>query len=280
LLPSPVVGFTEPLSIEFDLGELTDADQLLLALTGWFRFGNSSTNIAGSQRSGLEVIWPRLEVAGDDGRWKLIDDMVGFPTGNTKTIVCDLRGKLPSGAKRFRLTTSFEVRWDCLELYRSVPVDAVRVTEVEPTAAELAWHGFAELRPSSLDQPQIPNLARVSDVPPWLTTVEGWCTRYGDVVPLLAATDDRLAVLNSGDGTTIEFDAAVLPPLQPGNTCTLLIYDCGWIKEEDPNSLPDRRIEPFPGYDSASDADGEDWQLHYNTRWVPQDRFSGGVRLP
>lgn len=280
LLPPPILGFTKPLSIEFEFGELADTDNLLLVLTGWFRFGDSSTNIAGSQRHGMEVIWPRLEVAGDDGRWQLVDDMVGFPTGNTKTIVCDLTGKLPADARRFRLTTSFEVRWDQIVLYRSVSADAFHVTEIKPTAADLTWHGFAELRPSSFDQPQVPNLARVRDVPPWLTTVEGWCTRYGGIVPLVTASDNRLAILNSGDGATIEYTTQSLPPLESERVRTLLVYDRGWIKEEDPNSLPDRRIEPFPGSDAAPNDDGEDWQLLYNTRWVPRDRFGDKSRSP
>jgi enediyne biosynthesis protein E4 len=278
LLPPPSLGFTKPLSIEFDFGELPDTDNLLLVLTGWFRFGDSSTNIASSQRPGMEVIWPRLEVAGEDGRWQLVDEMVGFPTGNTKSIVCDLAGKLPADAKRFRLTTSFEVRWDQFALYRSVPASEFRMTEIEPTTANLAWHGFAELRPSSFDQPQVPNPAHITDVPPWLTTVEGWCTRYGDIVLLVTASDDRLAILNSGDGATIAFATQSLPPLEPGRIRTLLVYDHGWIKEDDPNSLPDRQIEPFPGSDAAPTEDGDDWQLLYNTRWVPRDRFGDGSR--
>ena len=233
-------------------------------LTGWFRFGDSSTNIAASQRGDLEVIWPRLEVAGADGKWQLVDETVGFPTGNTKTIVCDLAGRLPADARRFRLTTSFEVRWDCFALYHAVPRDAVRVTEVSPAAAELQWHGFAELRPNSEDHPQLPNLARMHDVPPWSTTVEGWCTRYGDIEPLIDTTDERMAILNSGDGATIMFPAAGLPPREPGSERTLLLFDRGWIKEDDPNSLDDRQIAPFPGSDRA-DNGGSDWQLEYNT---------------
>ena len=272
LFPQPAVGFTKPLSIEFDFGQLPAADDWLLVLTGWFRFGDSSTNIAASQRGDLEVIWPRLEVAGADGKWQLVDETVGFPTGNTKTIVCDLAGRLPADARRFRLTTSFEVRWDCFALYHAVPRDAVRVTEVSPAAAELQWHGFAELRPNSEDHPQLPNLARMHDVPPWSTTVEGWCTRYGDIEPLIDTTDERMAILNSGDGATIMFPAAGLPPREPGSERTLLLYDRGWIKEDDPNSLDDRQIAPFPGSDRA-DNGGSDWQLEYNTRWVPRNRF-------
>jgi hypothetical protein len=272
VLPPPLVGFTEPLSIELDFGEMTNTKNHFLAFTGWFRFGNSSTNIAASQRSDLQVVWPRLEAAGPDGSWQVVEEMVGFPAGNTKTIVCDLTGKLPAGTRRLRLTTSFEVRWDRIALYETVPADTLRVREIGPTIADLQWHGFAELRASANDQPQIPNLARMSDKPGWFAAVEGWCTRYGDIRPLVVEPDPMMAILNSGDGATIEFSARELPAREPGMARTLLLYTKGWIKEADPNTLPDRRVDPLPVEGGDPDvANSSDWQLEYNTRWVPKD---------
>jgi enediyne biosynthesis protein E4 len=275
LLPPPAVGSTLPLAIEFEFGDLGNQDSLLLALTGWFRLGDSSTNVAVSQRSDVEEIWPRLEAAGADGQWHMIDDMVGFPAGNTKTIVCDLRGKLPTDTKRFRLTSSFEARWDRFALFHAVPNASVRVTEVKPVAADLAWHGFAELRPTNFAQPQVPNLARIANAPPWFTTLEGWYTKYGDILPLVTTTDQKMAILNSGDGATIDFPSTELPPREAGTSRTLLLYTQGWIKEEDPNSLPDRRVEPFPGSDAIPANESDDWQTQYNTRWVPRHEFAG-----
>jgi hypothetical protein len=270
VLPPPTVGFTEPLSIELDFGKFESSENLLLALTGWFKFGNSSTNIAASQRTNLQAIWPRLEARGAAGEWHVVDEMFGFPAGNTKTIVCDLSGKLLSGVDRLRLTTSFEVRWDRIALYHAMPADSAQITELPPARAQLGWHGFAELRPKSPDQPQVPNLARISNLPPWLTNVEGWCTRYGDITPLIDKSDPMLAILNSGDGATIEFDAAALPMRQRGTARTLLLYTRGWIKEADPNSLADRRVDPLPGSQGIEPQSDNDWQLEYNTRWVPR----------
>jgi hypothetical protein len=270
VLPPPTVGFTEPLSIELDFGPLESSQNLLLALTGWFKFGNSSTNIAASQRTNLQAIWPRLEACDAAGEWHIVDEMVGFPAGNTKTIVCDLSGKLPPDTERLRLTTSFEVRWDRIALYEAAPPSTAQITELRPAEAQLHWHGFAELRPHSDDQPQVPNLARLSITPPWLTNVEGWCTRYGDIMPLVAESDPMLAILNSGDGSTIEFDAAALPARPPGAARTLLLYTRGWIKEADPNSLADRRVDPLPDRQDIEAELEADWQLEYNTRWVPR----------
>jgi Flp pilus assembly protein TadD len=269
VLPPPAVGFTEPLAIELEFDAVDHNRTHLLALTGWFRFGNSSTNIAASQRGDLRVIWPRLEALDSDGNWQVVEEMVGFPAGNTKTIVCDLTGKLPAGTRRLRLTTSFEVRWDRIAIYESVPVSELRITELPPVIADLSWHGFAELRPHASDRPQVPNLARISNAPPWLTAVEGWCTRYGDIRPLVADADPMMAILNSGDGATIEFTANSLPERQSGMERTLLLYTRGWIKEADSNTLPNRRVEPLPGTNDAEIEPSDDWQLEYNTRWVP-----------
>jgi hypothetical protein len=248
------------------------ADGLFLALTGWFRFGNSSTNIAASQRSDLQVIWPKLEAAGADGHWQTVAEVVGFPAGNTKTIICDLTGKLPAGTRRLRLSTSFEVRWDRIALYDTVPTESLRITEIEPVAADLQWHGFAQLRASADDEPYVPNLARVSNTAPWFTGVEGWCTRYGNILPLVETADPMMAILNSGDGATIEFSASALPSREPGTARTLMLYTRGCIKEADPNTLPDRYIDPLPELRGNSDAaHAIDWQLEYNTRWVPRD---------
>ncbi|TWT75706.1 TPR repeat-containing protein YrrB [Posidoniimonas polymericola] len=273
LLQYPAVGYTRPHAIEFSFGDLPTDRDLSLVLTGWFRFGDSSTNIAASQRSDLAPLWPILEAAADGGEYHIVDSAIGFPTGNTKSIVCDLRGKLPANATRFRLSTSFEVRWDQIALADSVSSDSAAARAIPVKNAELHWHGFAALPQPSLDRPQVPDLTRISNRPHWFTSLEGWCTRYGQVSPLLTAVDDQIAILNSGDGVTLEFDASHLPAIADGKQRTLLLFNHGWIKEENPNSLPDRNVSPFPGSDAPDQDPENDWQAIYNTRWVPRNRF-------
>jgi hypothetical protein len=79
-----------------------------------------------------------------------------------------------------------------------------------------------------------------------------------------------MAILNAGDGATIEFDAAALPPRKPDTARTLLLYTRGWIKEADPNSLADRRVDPLPETQADTTQTDDGWQLEYNTRWVPR----------
>ena len=37
---------------------------------------------------------------------------MGFPAGLPRTIVVDLTGKLPAGARRIRITTNLQIYWD------------------------------------------------------------------------------------------------------------------------------------------------------------------------
>jgi hypothetical protein len=140
--------------------------------------------------------------------------------------------------------------------------------------AELKWHGFHEFQPGSDDEPLRPDLTRPTNLPFWFTALEGWSTRYGDVLPLLATADQMQLILNAGDGATLEFPADQLPPREPGAARTLLVYSKGWIKSGDPNGTSKPEVAPFPGSDAPNAGPAGDWQLEYNTRWVPRDRFA------
>ena len=47
-----------------------------------------------------------------NGIWQRIPGEAGFPAGLERTIVVDLTGKLPAGARRIRLITNLEIYWD------------------------------------------------------------------------------------------------------------------------------------------------------------------------
>ena len=112
VLPPPLRGVCQPLSLTLDFGPMATERPLLLALTGWVQYGTSSSNIALSQNRSIRVIRPVLEVETGDGDWEVLGIDVGLPAGKTKTILYDLDGKLPPGARKLRLTTTCEVRWD------------------------------------------------------------------------------------------------------------------------------------------------------------------------
>jgi tetratricopeptide (TPR) repeat protein len=261
-LVPPAVGHTMPGAIEFAFHDLDTNRPQMLVLTGWFRFGSSSTNVAASQRSDIASQWPKLEALVGD-TWQLVDDNLGFPTGNTKSIVCRLDGKIPVGTSRFRLSTSLEVRWDAIELFDVVDQSDFDVIEQAVSRCQVVPFGFSRLTTTSADLPQTPDLRDVAVVPPWRSTIAGWCTRYGDATSLLAESDLKLVILNSGDAAEIDFVAARRDTHSELQT-THFAYARGWIKEWDPNAEPPQQISPFPGSEQQGD-----WQVQFNTRWVP-----------
>jgi hypothetical protein len=117
-----------------------------------------------------------------------------------------------------------------------------------------------------------PDFQRVADQPAWRTTVEGWCTRYGDVLPLLEARDGQLAILNGGDALTLECDASHFPPLPAGMVRTFFLRAVGWDKEDNTNTVEGESIDPLPGQTPTLTAD-RDWRRTYSTRWVARRQF-------
>ena len=276
-LPPPYRGMCRPMSMTMDFGPLDASKPWVLALTGWLQYGDASTNIALSQDAGLAVIQPALEVETTAGEWRPIDLTVGLPAGKTKTILCDLAGKLPAGAQRLRLTTSFEVRWDRIALLERVALPERHRHSLLPASAKLAWRGFSEIRSRAPGHPTTPDFDTVFPRPAWDTALQGWCTSYGDVAELMLAHDDRLVVMNAGDALTLRFDASALPPVAPGNVRTFFLYSVGWDKDGDHNIVGGEQVAPMPTSvhepDPTAEIDETDWQIRHNTRFVPRDRF-------
>lgn len=267
LLPPPLRGQCEPLTLTMDFGPLDATRPLVLALTGWIQYGDASANIASSQNASLPVIPPKLEVETADGAWTALEVVVGMPAGKNKTILCDLTGMLPSGAKRLRLTTTFELRWDRIGMFERISETEIERREVLPRSAELRFRGFSEIKARAPGHPQTPAYDQVSARPAWRTTPQGWCTRYGDLLDLVKSRDERLAILNAGDAVTLRFDANALPPVAPGRERTFFFHSVGWDKDADHNVVEGDTVEPLPV------ADGKDRAVEFNTRWVRADQF-------
>jgi hypothetical protein len=133
----------------------------------------------------------------------------------------------------------------------------------------------------SPDRPFLPTYDDLLESPPWRLIPEGYCTRYGDVIDLLLATDDRYVIMNCGDSCRIQFDVAGLP-VRPDNWVRqYFLYTDGWDKDMDHNVFTGSTVTPLPwhgqdvqryGLDSHSPLN-EQWMEEYNTRWVPGDRL-------
>jgi len=276
--PPPFRGQVTPTSITLEFETIDPERPLVLALTGWLQYGDASTNIALSQGDPSAVVPPRLEAQIDDGTWHPLGVVVGMPAGKTKTILVDLEGRLPEGTRSLRLTSSFEIYWDRIALMERETSSMPHTYELALQDAQLRWRGFSELRSRGTLHPTTPDFDVVSEQPPWRGTPQGWCTRYGDVVELLAERDDRIAILNAGDTVEIAFAADALPPVQTGWSRSFFFYSVGWDKDGDHNVEAGDRVNPWPlprdyPTPASMDAPVDHWETRYNTRWVPADLF-------
>lgn len=277
LLPPPFRGMCHPLTLTLDFGLLDHTRPLVLALTGWLNYGQASTNIALSQSQANEIIPPKLEVETMDGQWHPVDVVVGMPAGKTKTILCSLQDKLPTGAKRLRLTNTFEIHWDRIRLMERIELPKEVIHELSPSSAVLQWRGFSQMKSRAPLHPTTPDFTIVYDHPPWRGVLEGWCTRYGDVLELVRHCDDQIILANAGDVVTLEFKAADFPSPVKELQRTFFFYSYGWEKDGDHNVTRGDTVGPLPtegpNMPIAQDIDSSDWRIRYNTRWIPKNRF-------
>jgi Flp pilus assembly protein TadD len=269
-------GLAEPFSVTMDFGALAVERPLVLALTGWLRFGGGMANIAASLDPALPFPFPILEVELPDGSWKAVPTDVGAPAGKTKTILVDLEDKLPPGARRLRLTTAFEIHWDSAVLCEKISAEQSSQRSLMPDRAELRWHGFGEFEALPDYLPLTPQYEKVRAEPPWNRTPAGWCTRYGAVDQLVRKRDDALVLLNGGDEVALSFKADHLPSTPEGFIRDFFLQVVGWDKDADFHVGDGWRVEPLPfaGMDDQAYGRGSQrlnspgWAEKYNTRWV------------
>src|SRR6266403_2101369 len=145
----PFMGFTEPHSLELDLGKPYQGGPLWLLMHGEIEYF-SATSMYAADQAHLRPFAPYVEalvepskLLGDPakarferaqlqpchqrcssfaalaaeaksakGRWLRVVDDLGFPAGGARTMTADLTGKLPLGTRRIRITTNLQIYWD------------------------------------------------------------------------------------------------------------------------------------------------------------------------
>jgi len=286
-------GLAEPFSLTLDFGPLPTDAPLVLVLNGWLRFGGGMANIGASLDPHLPFPFPTLEAELPDGSWSPVPVDFGVPAGKTKTILVDLAGKLPAGARRLRLTTAYELYWDWMLLCEKTPAARNHVTTLGPDHSDLHWRGFSQFAPLPEWLPLTPEYTNVVATPPWRRTPAGWCTRYGPVDELVAHKDNALVLLNGGDELALSFPADRLPTKPPGLQRDFFLYVVGWDKDADFHVGQGWRVDPLPflgmddqAYDHLRRPTNLDdgWISRFNTRWVgpmvlsPSSSLEGGWR--
>jgi tetratricopeptide (TPR) repeat protein len=273
----PFAGFAELHGIELELGAWDPAKPLRLLLSGYTDYF-TATSIYAAEQSGIHAIPPYLEAQSADGSWKRVVDDLGFPAGLARTMVADLSGRLPAGAKRVRIMTNLKVYWDQILLDSTAEANLTRLSEVPLAGGELEFRGYP--REMRGDPPSDISFLYedVSRTGPYAHHAGNY-TRYGDALELLASSDDRFVIFGSGDEVRVEFDASSVPPLPAGWSRDYFFYADGFSKDMDFYAAYGYTVEPLPfhamrgypyvaGESYSREGSYLQYQLDINTRQV------------
>ncbi len=276
-------------TLELDLGAPYRGEPLWLLMHGEIEYF-TATSMYAAYQAGLQPVAPYLETQDTSGKWTRVVDDMGFPAGGARTMTADLTGKLPEGTQRIRIQTNLQIYWDNILIDRTDQNQKFTITPVPLANADLRFHGF----PLKIENQPPGNVKYVyenaSATGPY-TRPAGAYTRYGDVLPLLSAVDDRLVVFGSGDEVALDFDPAKLPALPKGWRRDYFFMVNGYEKDMDfyaaesstVDPLPFRNMGtyPYPGKSFPMDDAHFNYLLNYNTRYLlgdepPSYRFNYG----
>jgi tetratricopeptide (TPR) repeat protein len=241
-------GFAKRHSLTLDLGRPYEGGALWLLMHGEIEYFTANSMYAASQAK-LEPLAPYLEALDANGEWKRVVDDMGFPAGGPRTMTADLTGKLPRGTQKIRLTTNLQIYWDNILISRTPQAltsgSTPRRTSIPLIHADLEFHGY----PYKIEGIPPGNVRyiyeKTSATGPY-TRPTGTYTRYGDVLPLLTATDDRLAVFGSGDEVSLDFDPSKLPALPAGWVRDYFFAANGYEKDMDFYAAEGNYVAPLP----------------------------------
>jgi tetratricopeptide (TPR) repeat protein len=125
------------------------------------------------------------------------------------------------------------------------PDRAVRLTPVPLVRADLERHGYP-LKIEGTPPGKVQYVYEQASATGPYSRAAGTYTRYGDVLPLLTATDDKLAVFGSGDEVQLDFDPSNLPALPKGWVRDYFFAANGYEKDMDFYAAEGNFVAPLP----------------------------------
>ncbi len=256
--PTGYVGFAKPFTITFDLGTLERPDKAVLCFYGSIRFPDAGevkqvSDIYQAYQKDMKVQNPVVEVY-NNGSWQRIKSC-GMPAGHNKIVTYPLfneNGKSIFKGKEHKLRITFyhEVYLD--KAWVSIhQKDAYRITELNPTTADLHYYGNCAY--VSVDGKFPGEFDYTQRIPVDYAAAAGYYTRYGDVLPLLQDGDNKFVVMKSGDEIKLEFDAGSLPELPAGWKRDFVFAAKGFYKAIRPGRAYAYSVDPLPFFGMRSD---------------------------
>ena len=216
--PTRYQGIVAPHELVLELPEARGGRTVMLYLTGWILYADTSINVSLSQRRDLAAVGAGPRGAGRPrAAGRRPSPPMGYPAGKTKTMPVDLSGVLdrvgPARAHpdepRDLLGPDRPTRWTrrrrrCVSRRR------------RSSRRELFFRGFSRMTRELGDGPQVFVHDDVSTRAPLGRHGRASTRASGDVRALLTAADDRYVVMKGGDAVRLTFDASGLPPLPEG----------------------------------------------------------------
>jgi len=240
-------GVVENHYLEIDLGKLEDPKSIKLFLTGWILPSDTSINTAISQNKTIAAPAPlSLSVKNTLGEWEQVIPFTGFPGGKTKTIVLDLSDTFLTSDYRLRLSSQQELYWD--QIFYTVdekPVDFNQI-ECKLVDADLHYRGFSQVIPHGQFGPDYYEYEKVSRNSKW-PPMQGFLTKFGDMRELVNQKDERLVIMGAGDEMTLRFEVPDVP-LPADWRRDFILYNVGWDKDADLNTVYGQSVGPLPFY--------------------------------
>jgi hypothetical protein len=287
--PTRYQGIVAPHDLVLAMPRAASAARVMLYLTGWVFYSDTSINVSLSQSSRGKPFGPVLEVPDGRGGWKTAIAAMGYPAGKTKTMPIDLSRVLDRRDPRVRIRTNLAVYWDRIAYTVDEDPAPLLETRLPLATARLFFRGFSAMKRETPDGPHVFLHDAVDTTPRW-ADMAGFYTRFGEVKDLLTRADDRYVVMKGGDAVRLEFDGAALPPLRPGWTRDWLLVLDGWEKDADKNTVAAQTVEPLPfhgqddaRYGSIAPPDTEErrrFVREYLTRPGGPDEFRDLLRGP
>jgi tetratricopeptide (TPR) repeat protein len=284
-------GVTRDHYVEVDLGDDAPAGTpLYLIAQGWMHPTDSSINVAIAQGRHASAQGLSLEVPDGRGGWIVARKNLGFPAGRKKICLFDLTNVFrPGTPHKLRLRTNLEIYWDQLQWAKGIPDAELKITRLEPEAADLHYRGYSVINQANPSSPEVPDYNHLEGTKQRWRDLVGYYTRFGDVRELLTQVDDRYVIMNSGDEMTLRF-AEQAPPAA-GWVRDYVIAGDGWIKDGDYNSTFSKTVLPLPYHGKTLYVTPpgrledewvyrhhpEDWKK-YQTRYVTPEVFEDELR--
>ena len=278
-----LLGATEEQVLELDFGDrlagVAPGDGIVLYAHGWIEYGYTRTSVAAAGE-GFAYQVPTLEAFdAATGAWRTLVANLGYPAGFPRVMTYDVTGVVSREPPRLRIRTNFEVFWDRVWLALEVAAERdVRRTLLDPTTAELRRCGYPREYSPDGGVPRIYDYHTTDPSMPW-KTVEGEFTRFGDVRPLVLASDDMYVICGKGEEIDVRFATSSLPPLPDGWTRSYVLRFDGWCKGQELYTAHGMTVEPLPFHGMSNypyrdderypdDAAHRRYRAEWNTRRV------------